>query len=753
MDDSKPDYLTIAQASALSDGQRMQYLQEQWSKSSPYINGRLGKRNEIWWLTPLQRQTEPPLRYPLTGMRGENEEKIAEVYVGSSLTGFEPGQYVEAIFQLATPTLRAYKSNPLLISINRASIRLLKTIPFGIISYSADGSIFLDEALCRSCLEQSHDAITNKLRIRKEEIQKLEGRIVNLKGRNVDAEDELKSNIEKKSKLDNYLSELTAERDLILAEIEADYQDVRQQRESAIKKLEEDLRLQHALVKELHAHEQQQLNLHLVNTKLQTDKEIESLMNQIERLRQYVKVKADPLLNLDFITQAQYDEILGKPIEVNEATKDWPNFEDMEGGYAGVVSHVQSYLYYQKKIVYPAALLANFFALLCTGDLIILSGLSGSGKTQLVKSFARATGNVAHIIPVKPNWTSSEDLLGYYNPLQRSYLTTPFLDALIAAQRDPDRLHLICLDEMNLARVEYYFADFLSILEERTETPTITLYSAEEAGHVETEFRLFVDVLLKAAEGRELRRFGDFLDHKDIVRHLQDRLGIQDGESVLQLHSRLRRMVAGVLNVPPTLAIPSNIRIIGAVNIDDTTHYLSPKVLDRVHVLQFQSPLNYWQLVENEMAGEEIQVGGVCVHAGLFSRGEYPGFNPGAHDMVASTIARWATEYLAPIGVEIGVRVIRQSLLYRDRLSEVTQIGDVDQMALNNLVRQKLLPRFSFDGKRASQGREGNCSAIVDAFQRDLAWLPDFDPFSAKRELAMIIARASSNDQIFNYWA
>ena len=87
-----------------------------------------------------------------------------------------------------------------------------------------------------------------------------------------------------------------------------------------------------------------------------------------------------------------------------------------------------------------------------------------------------------------------------------------------------------------------------------------------------------------------------FLEKEEILTQLKQRLGIEDGESILSHHARLRRMINGILSVPPVLTIPSNIRIIGAINIDDTTHYLSPKVLDRAHVLQFQSPLNYWQV-------------------------------------------------------------------------------------------------------------------------------------------------------------
>ena len=81
----------------------------------------------------------------------------------------------------------------------------------------------------------------------------------------------------------------------------------------------------------------------------------------------------------------------------------------------------------------------------------------------LVKSFADAIGGKAFIIPVKPNWTSAEDLLGYYNPLEKKYLATPFLEALLEAQNNPTIPYFICLDEMNLARIEYYFADFLSL--------------------------------------------------------------------------------------------------------------------------------------------------------------------------------------------------------------------------------------------------------------------------------------------------
>ena len=87
-------------------------------------------------------------------------------------------------------------------------------------------------------------------------------------------------------------------------------------------------------------------------------------------------------------------------------------------------------------------------------------------------------------MPVKPNWTGSDDLLGYYNPIERRYHPSQFLLALLEAAREPEIPHFICLDEMNLARVEYYFADFLSLLETRGEAPGSTCTLRQKSGRL-----------------------------------------------------------------------------------------------------------------------------------------------------------------------------------------------------------------------------------------------------------------------------
>jgi hypothetical protein len=121
-----------------------------------------------------------------------------------------------------------------------------------------------------------------------------------------------------------------------------------------------------------------------------------------------------------------------------------------------------------------------------TRGFVILAGLSGSGKTQLAKQYADALGAKTLLVPVAPNWTANEDLLGYVNPMDGEYVDTEFSRFLSEAStefqsasaegREPLDYHLI-LDEMNLARVEYYFAKFLSAMEltRGSELPSIEL--------------------------------------------------------------------------------------------------------------------------------------------------------------------------------------------------------------------------------------------------------------------------------------
>ncbi len=111
-----------------------------------------------------------------------------------------------------------------------------------------------------------------------------------------------------------------------------------------------------------------------------------------------------------------------------------------------------------------------------TRGFVILSGVSGTGKTWLTEAYAGAVGAKHLVVPVAPNWTTNEDLLGYFNPLDNHYHDTDFSRFLRDASREYEaaqdegrtaRPYHLVLDEMNLARVEYYFARFLSAMEVR----------------------------------------------------------------------------------------------------------------------------------------------------------------------------------------------------------------------------------------------------------------------------------------------
>lgn len=179
-------------------------------------------------------------------------------------------------------------------------------------------------------------------------------------------------------------------------------------------------------------------------------------------------------------------------------------------------------------------LIRAYHVALQTRPLVILPGISGTGKTRLTRLYADAVHSIpspAHanpyylIVAVQPDWHNARDLLGYYNALTAVYHPTPFLRFLLRAAADPQQPYFVCLDEMNLARPEYYLAPLLSALETTEHTIDIGAPSEE----------------VQSVTGETLRN---------------------------------------------PLRLPLNIRITGTVNIDESTHALSDKVLDRANVIE-----------------------------------------------------------------------------------------------------------------------------------------------------------------------
>ena len=118
----------------------------------------------------------------------------------------------------------------------------------------------------------------------------------------------------------------------------------------------------------------------------------------------------------------------------------------------------------QLKLFYSRDIIANFFAGMATSKILILEGISGTGKTSLPYAMGKFFKNDASIISVQPSWRDRAEIIGYMNEFTKRFNETDFLKALYETTYRDD-LNFIVLDEMNLARIEYYFAEFLSIME------------------------------------------------------------------------------------------------------------------------------------------------------------------------------------------------------------------------------------------------------------------------------------------------
>lgn len=754
-------YKTVAEVKQLDAAARLDYLKQCWGLSRPHIVGRLERSGGYWWLRDITDAEGRPLEYPLSDLPYESTADRNGVFIakefGEAAKGLRADRYALAQFELANEREQKKKKNPLLIRVVPHSSEILRYIRLDRIPWRDDGSIALEESVFHAYFEEICEASASQVQGLKQEIAALESR-------RADVATELHAREREREEAENARDAALRAR----AEIESTHQRLAQEIEDGFAarrdQLEQEALEHQAELKQRHEDEERALRAELDAiaeeldaARKQRDRDIGDIRSQTYALRSYVKSQIEPLHRLELITDAQWDALFPNADATPDQTREeWPVFD---GGTTQAIDHIQRYLF-GKGIGYPWDLLANFHALLCTGDLIILSGLSGSGKTNLVKSYADATGNEARIVPVKPNWTSAEDLLGFHNPLQRAYATTPFLEALFEASRDPERLYIVCLDEMNLARVEYYFADFLSRLEERA-APSVELYPDDEAGHVLTELRVLMQTLGGMGLNLGSADLDALLGDGRTMTQLAERLGLGDGESFAQLHARLRRMVSGALTVPPQLKIPSNVRFVGAVNMDDTTHYLSPKVLDRAHVLQFPSPLDYWQLISEQIGGTDFPSNGIRVPAGAFPpRGEYPPYQH--EDPLVVMLTEYGRTFLAPLGIELGMRPLRQAIHYRDRLGDLYEEGEgLHLLALNNLLRQKVFPRFSFDGKQSASGRGEQTRDEVarqfrDRLVDDLSQLSSSDVallFRAGDELAAMIERAKVNDGVYNYWA
>ncbi|EJL6422344.1 AAA family ATPase [Vibrio cholerae] len=656
--------------------------------------------------------TEYPINVRLTMDKGV----FVDFKSVEELFGFEDGSFVSCELVLAPHSEREKHENPFECNVLVSSVRRLVKLP----EYKAndiikgDEYIFLDDAVYKLHLQNVQSRIDSEVSALNAEFEREES---SLKAKISSYQDQLLQTQNDLNQKNNVLSQAMAK----------------------AQKLEVE-------------HSEWQ---HKIALQKKTE---ETMSKKLERLKAYVESKAGFLKSFEFLDDEDFDFLVGNRSASEQQGEHISFSQALDSNYRDAVSYIQAYLK-ERDILYPRHIIENFLTLIRTNDLIILAGDSGSGKTNLVQSFAKAIGGVSKIIPVKPNWTSSEDLLGYYNPLEKKYLATPFLEALIEAKQNPDIPYFICLDEMNLARVEYYFADFLSKLEERNEQPTIQLYSDDEAAHVLAELKGVVSVISNAQEKFSKNGIVDFvalMQDEEINAEMKRAFGFSDKDSLIKYHGDIRRMLAGVLGTPSSITIPANVRIIGAINIDETTHYLSPKILDRAHVMKFKSPLlTDWDAIFDEIDSyglDDVTLPLVFDIEELGERTPYPKFERlNEFCELFTTLNR---DVFDPLGVEFGMRTIRQGLNYVSLFSDV---NDNKSLAINNFIVHKVLPKFTFDGDK-QVGDYSKAELVSRVFLPRLESLLDNQveiaaEFSCTKSIERLVKTAESNDGVVNYWA
>ncbi|MCZ7861075.1 AAA family ATPase [Agrobacterium salinitolerans] len=462
-----------------------------------------------------------------------------------------------------------------------------------------------------------------------------------------------------------------------------------------------------------------------------------------------VRTKADRLVALGLVDEADIARTLPMIVEHDRTS---PEFEEILGGDVKLLAPYLQKRLSQQGLMFRLAQLRDFLALVLTNDIVVFAGDSGSGKTSMVKAVASALGGECHVIPVRPNWTGPEDLLGYFNPVSRTYQSTPFLQALQVAEQDPARIHFICLDEMNIAHVEHYFADFLSSLEERNAPPTIQLHSSDEESHVVVESDLFLRIDEKARHEARLpatATIGDMLENVTATSVMTASGGFESTDSLLSHHGNVRRSLVALLRTPPKMALPTNVRIVGAMNVDETTNYLSPKVLDRVHVVRFENPvLQDWDALQDEIDAVGLDCNSnIHVTPGdLGERRPYPEFN--RNDPVARFLLDLSKNYLDILGIEFGMRAIRQSMAY---VNCAKMIGISQNEALDNVIGHKVLPKISMEiESTVADGRTRK--KVLEAMGQFLQVAFEAEKASCVDDVRRLIAGSERNNGIANYW-
>ena len=375
---------------------------------------------------------------------------------------------------------------------------------------------------------------------------------------------------------------------------------------------------------------------------------------------------------------------------------------------------------------------AFFTAAIKSKPFLLLAGISGTGKSRIVREFAfkscpeylqdkdgTTPGNYC-MIEVKPNWHDSTELLGYYSRLgsKPGYQFTKFVKFLVKAKMYPNVPFFVCLDEMNLAPVEQYFAEILSILETRK-----VVIGEDGNKTIKTE------AIIDAEHFKALGKIGGFAPNftdRDIYMKLYDIDTESDIDEAVGKRTDLKT---------EGLTLPDNVVIIGTVNMDDTTHQFSRKVIDRAMTIEmnggnlrnmFGGSKNLEYLPNKEQQKWQNAFIRRYVTADEVLE---------AHSDVAKELVEKLPAQLEEINkalkgtpFEVSYRVLNElTIMVGVMLDEGMKLDDAIAQSVNNILLMKILPRIEGDAEMFALSREYKTKVGV-TYDNRLEWLKNIAP-------------------------
>lgn len=303
-------------------------------------------------------------------------------------------------------------------------------------------------------------------------------------------------------------------------------------------------------INELFQKKQQDYDAYIESLRTQKETEIQLLEGQLQEMQGKLAFYEKAV---EEIYRDVYDPVsVANPPEYIEKN----NMEEY-------IEAIRTILAERFHLFYSRQTLLSFYIGLQSNQLMLLTGNPGCGKSSLVRHLPKVFGfRDAVFIPVQSNWDNKNNLLGYYNPLEKKYVPELFLSELMrlvrAAENAPEELFFICLEEMNLAHIEHYFADFLSILQD---TRILKLYPKDIYDEIQAEINAYDS------------------------RPKTERLTLEEERYAVQIEAKRKMLI----KYPEQIIIPKNLRFIGTLNQDETTLDLSPKILNRSYVVKMKT--------------------------------------------------------------------------------------------------------------------------------------------------------------------